>query len=156
VVYGAKVNLIDGLISDCGPSSRRKEKEGWFDISTLKEPFRVGRQETMGYELSKQLVGNTPTRCFIHGRRRRPDRNVEIILELVELGWVRPGNGSHDRSAVLRMRAVGPRFEQGAKVSQMWQNAATFAAVFACPTLRRFHHARNLRESGRRCTGCLR
>src|SRR6202790_2991169 len=55
-IYGAKVNLVDGLISDCGRIiAERKEKEGWFDISTLKEPFRVEGKKTMGYELVEQL-----------------------------------------------------------------------------------------------------
>src|ERR1700683_44654 len=52
IAYGAKVNLIDGLISDCAKIvNERKKDEGWFDISSLKEPFRVEGKKTMGYEL---------------------------------------------------------------------------------------------------------
>jgi len=55
VVYGAKVNLIDGLISDCGRIVANGKKRGLVDISTLKEPFRVEGKKTMGYELVEQL-----------------------------------------------------------------------------------------------------
>ena len=78
-VYGANVTLVDGLISDCGRMvAERKEKEGWFDISTLKEPFRVEGKKTMGYELVEQL-GLGISRCgfLSHGRRSGTDRNVE-------------------------------------------------------------------------------
>src|ERR1700730_12458745 len=54
--YGAHVTLVDGLISDCARMlAERKEKEGWFDVSTLKEPFRVEGKKTMGYEVAEQL-----------------------------------------------------------------------------------------------------
>src|SRR5882672_11328422 len=54
--YGAHVTLVDGLISDCGRMvAERKDKEGWFDVSTLKEPFRVEGKKTMGYEVAEQL-----------------------------------------------------------------------------------------------------
>src|SRR5215472_16234587 len=53
--YGAKVTLVDGLISDCAKLvAQRREQEGWFDISTLKEPFRVEGKKTMGYEVAEQ------------------------------------------------------------------------------------------------------
>src|SRR5204863_7017299 len=58
---GAEVTLIDGLITDCGAEiARRKEKEGWFDVSTLKEPYRVEGKKTLGYELAEQLGWNLP------------------------------------------------------------------------------------------------
>src|SRR6185437_1385863 len=53
---GAHVTLIDGLITDCGAEiARRKETEGWFDVSTLKEPYRVEGKKTLGYELAEQM-----------------------------------------------------------------------------------------------------
>ena len=59
--YGAHVTLVDGLISDCARMvAERKEKEGWFDVSTLKEPFRVEGKKTMGYEVAEQLGWRLP------------------------------------------------------------------------------------------------
>src|SRR5262245_58479427 len=58
---GAHVTLIDGLITDCGKIiAERKEQEGWFDVSTLKEPYRVEGKKTMGYELGEQLNWELP------------------------------------------------------------------------------------------------
>jgi threonine synthase len=58
---GAHVELIDGLITDCGAEiARRKDKEGWFDMSTLKEPYRVEGKKTLGYELAEQLNWQLP------------------------------------------------------------------------------------------------
>jgi threonine synthase len=58
---GADVTLIDGLITDCGRIvGERKEAEGWFDVSTLKEPYRVEGKKTMGYELAEQLDWTLP------------------------------------------------------------------------------------------------
>jgi threonine synthase len=55
---GAHVTLVDGLITDCGKIvAERKEAEGWFDVSTLKEPYRVEGKKTMGYELAEQMAG---------------------------------------------------------------------------------------------------
>src|SRR6266481_1672688 len=54
--FGSKVTLVDGLISDCGRMvAERKDAEGWFDVSTLKEPFRIEGKKTMGYEVAEQL-----------------------------------------------------------------------------------------------------
>src|SRR4029078_4255005 len=53
---GANVTLVDGLITDCGAEvAKRKDAEGWFDVSTLKEPYRVEGKKTLGYELAEQL-----------------------------------------------------------------------------------------------------
>src|SRR6266404_3326705 len=63
--YGAHVTLVDGLISDCARMvGERKEREGWFDISTLKEPFRVEGKKTMGYEVVEQLGWEYPEAVF--------------------------------------------------------------------------------------------
>src|SRR5713226_1002411 len=59
--YGAHVTLVDGLISDCARTvAQRAENEGWFDVSTLKEPFRVEGKKTMGYEIAEQLGWRLP------------------------------------------------------------------------------------------------
>src|SRR5438477_12827005 len=58
---GAHVTLIDGFITDCGAEiARRKEKEGWFDLSTLKEPYRIEGKKTLGYEIAEQLDWKLP------------------------------------------------------------------------------------------------
>jgi len=58
---GAEVHLVDGLITDCGRIvAERKESEGWFDLSTFKEPYRVDGKKTMGYELAEQLGWRLP------------------------------------------------------------------------------------------------
>src|SRR2546421_5576977 len=63
--YGAQVYLIDGLISDCARMvNERKQAEGWFDISTLKEPYRVEGKKTMGYEVAEQLDWKLPDAIF--------------------------------------------------------------------------------------------
>jgi threonine synthase len=62
---GAHLTLVDGLISDCGRMvAERKDQEGWFDVSTLKEPFRVEGKKTMGYEWPNKWGGACPTPSF--------------------------------------------------------------------------------------------
>src|SRR5438270_2277098 len=61
LIYGAKVTLVDGGVSDCMDIvERRKENEGWFDITSLKEPFRLEGKKTMGYEVAEQLGWELP------------------------------------------------------------------------------------------------
>ena len=135
-IYGAKVTLVDGLISDCGRMvAERKEKEGWFDISTLKEPFRVEGKKTMGYELVEQLGWEYPDAVFYPtGGGVGLIGMWKAFLEMEELGWVRPGK----RPKMIAVQASGcapvaRAFEQGASASQMWENAATFAAGLRVP-----------------------
>ena len=65
IAYGANMTLVDGLISDCARIvGERKKDEGWFDLSTLKEPFRVEGKKTMGYELVEQLGWEYPDAVF--------------------------------------------------------------------------------------------
>jgi threonine synthase len=135
-IYGAKVTLVDGLISDCGRIvAERKEKEGWFDISTLKEPFRVEGKKTMGYELVEQLGWEYPDAVFYPtGGGVGLIGMWKAFVELEELGWVRPGK--RPRMIAVQSSGCAPvvrAFEQGANVSQMWQDAATFAAGLRVP-----------------------
>lgn len=135
-LYGAKVTLVDGLISDCGRIvGERKEKEGWFDISTLKEPFRVEGKKTMGYELVEQLGWEYPAAVFYPtGGGVGLIGMWKAFIELEELGWVRPGK--RPRMIAVQSSGCAPvvrAFEQKEKVSQMWANAATFAAGLRVP-----------------------
>src|SRR5580704_16941599 len=88
--YGAHVTLVDGLISDCARMvAERKEKEGWFDVSTLKEPFRVEGKKTMGYEVAEQLGWRMP-----QGIIYPTGGGVGLIgmwkafQEMQDLGWI--------------------------------------------------------------------
>jgi threonine synthase len=135
-LYGAKVTLMDGLISDCGRMvAERKEKEGWFDISTLKEPFRIEGKKTMGYELVEQLGWEYPDAVFYPtGGGVGLIGMWKAFGELEELGWVRPDK----RPKMIAVQSSGcapvtRAFEQGEKTSTMWADAATFASGLRVP-----------------------
>jgi len=136
VAYGASVTLVDGLISDCARMvAERKEKEGWFDISSLKEPFRIEGKKTMGYELVEQLGWEYPDAVFYPtGGGVGLIGMWKAFDELEQLGWVKPGK----RPRMIAVQAAGcapvaRAFEEGADVSQMWEDAATFAAGLRVP-----------------------
>src|SRR5215813_13650468 len=135
-MYGANVTLVDGLISDCGRLvAERKEKEGWFDISTLKEPFRIEGKKTMGYELVEQLGWEYPEAVFYPtGGGVGLIGMWKAFQELEGLGWVKPGK----RPKMIAVQSAGcapvaRAFSEKEKVSQMWQNAETFAAGLRVP-----------------------
>jgi threonine synthase len=135
-MYGAKITLVDGLISDCGRMvAERKGKEGWFDISTLKEPFRIEGKKTMGYELVEQLGWEYPAAVFYPtGGGVGLIGMWKAFGELEELGWVKRGK----RPKMIAVQSAGcapvtKAFEQGEKASQMWTNAATFASGLRVP-----------------------
>ncbi len=136
ITYGANVTLVDGLISDCARIvTERKQQEGWFDISTLKEPFRVEGKKTMGYELVEQLDWEYPDAVFYPtGGGVGLIGMWKAFDEMEQLGWVKPGK----RPKMIAVQAAGcapvaRAFDEGASTSQMWQNAATFAAGLRVP-----------------------
>jgi threonine synthase len=136
VAYGAHVTLVDGLISDCARIvGERKKHEGWFDISTLKEPFRVEGKKTMGYELVEQLDWEYPDAVFYPtGGGVGLIGMWKAFEEMEQLGWVKPGK----RPRMIAVQAAGcapvaRAYDAGAQVSQMWQNASTFAAGLRVP-----------------------
>jgi len=136
VLYGANVTLVNGLISDCGRIvAERKEKEGWFDISTLKEPFRIEGKKTMGYELVEQMGWEYPAAVFYPtGGGVGLIGMWKAFIELEELGWVKPGR--RPRMIAVQSAGCAPvtrAFESSQKVSQMWENAETFAAGLRVP-----------------------
>ncbi len=90
---GAHLTLVDGLISDCGRMvAERKEKEGWFDVSTLKEPFRVEGKKTMGYEVAEQMGWNLPDAIlYPTGGGVGLIGMWKAFEEMEELGWVDKG-----------------------------------------------------------------
>jgi len=136
VAYGAKVTLVDGLISDCARIvNERKAEEQWFDISTLKEPFRVEGKKTMGYELVEQLGWEYPDAVFYPtGGGVGLIGMWKAFEELEQLGWVKSGR----RPRMIAVQAAGcapvtRAFDSGANSSQMWQNASTFASGLRVP-----------------------
>jgi threonine synthase len=136
VLYGANVTLVDGLISDCGRMvAERKEKEGWFDISTLKEPFRIEGKKTMGYELVEQLGWEYPEAVFYPtGGGVGLIGMWKAFIEMEELGWVR--SGKRPRMIAVQSAGCAPvvrAFEAHEAASTMWTNAATFASGLRVP-----------------------
>jgi threonine synthase len=134
--YGAKVTLVDGVISDCARIvSERKQDEGWFDISTLKEPFRVEGKKTMGYELVEQLGWEYPDAVFYPtGGGVGLIGMWKAFEELEQLGWVKPGK--RPRMFAIQSSGCAPvvrAFEEGSSASQMWQAPATSASGLRVP-----------------------
>ena len=136
VAYGANVTLVNGLISDCGRMvAEQKEKGGWFDISTLKEPFRIEGKKTMGYELVEQLGWKYPDAViYPAGGGVGLIGMWKAFGELEELGWVQPGK--RPRMIAVQSAGCAPMvraFENKLNASEMWQNAETFAAGLRVP-----------------------
>jgi threonine synthase len=136
MAYGANVTLVDGVISDCARIvGERKQREGWFDISTLKEPFRVEGKKTMGYELVEQLGWEYPDAVFYPtGGGVGLIGMWKAFEEMEQLGWVKPGK--RPRMFAIQSSGCAPvvqAFNDGAAASQMWQNAETAASGLRVP-----------------------
>jgi threonine synthase len=136
IAYGAKVTLVDGLISDCARIvNERKQAEGWFDISSLKEPFRVEGKKTMGYELVEQLGWQYPDAVFYPtGGGVGLIGMWKAFEEMEQLGWVAPGK----RPKMIAVQSSGcapiaRAFDEGKPSSEAWQNASTFASGLRVP-----------------------
>jgi threonine synthase len=133
--YGAHVTLVDGLISDCGRMvAERKEAEGWFDVSTLKEPFRVEGKKTMGYELVEQLGWEYPDAVFYPtGGGVGMIGMWKAFDEMEQLGWV---NGKRPKMIAIQSSGCAPvarAYREGAGASRMFENAETFASGLRVP-----------------------
>jgi threonine synthase len=133
--YGAQVTLVDGLIDDCGRIvAQRKEAEGWFDVSTLKEPYRVEGKKTMGYELAEQLGWTLPdVIVYPTGGGTGLIGMWKAFDEMERLGWI----GSK-RPRMISVQAEGcapiPRaFAEGQDVSVRFENAHTYASGLRVP-----------------------
>jgi len=132
---GAHVTLVNGLISDCARTvAERKDEEGWFDVSTLKEPFRVEGKKTMGYEVAEQLGWNLP-----QGIIYPTGGGVGLIGmwkafdEMEQLGWI-----GAERPRMVSVQAAGcapivKAWETGKSTSEKWTAAETFAAGLRVP-----------------------
>jgi threonine synthase len=144
---GANVTLIDGLITDCGKIvAERKEAEGWFDVSTLKEPYRVEGKKTMGYELAEQFVRNSGGSDRVPALLRLPD----VILyptgggtgligmwkafdEMEQMGWI---DSHRPRMVSIQSETCAPivgAFQAGERFAHEFENAATVASGLRVP-----------------------
>jgi threonine synthase len=133
--YGAHVTLVDGLISDCARIvAERKQQEGWFDISTLKEPFRVEGKKTMGYEVAEQLSWRMPQSIiYPTGGGVGLIGMWKAFDEMQQLGWI-----GAERPKMVSVQAEGcapivKAWNEGASAAEMWKNAATSASGLRVP-----------------------
>jgi threonine synthase len=135
--YGAKVTLVDGLISDCARMiAERKQAEGWFEISTLKEPFRVEGKKTMGYEVAEQLNWELPDAIFYPtGGGVGLIGMWKAFDEMEQLGWLKSGS---KRPKMVAVQASGcapviKAWNEHKPVAETWPNAHTLAAGLRVP-----------------------
>lgn len=133
--YGAHVTLVDGLISDCAKIvAERKEKEGWFDVSTLKEPFRVEGKKTMGYEVAEQLTWRLPNAIiYPTGGGVGLLGMWKAFEEMEELGWIGP---ERPRMVAVQSSGCAPivkAWDEGKAGAEFWTNAHTAAAGLRVP-----------------------
>jgi threonine synthase len=148
---GAHLTLVDGLISDCGRIvSERKQTEGWFEVSTLKEPYRIEGKKTMGYEVAEQFGWSVPDAILYPcGGGVGLIGMWKAFNELETLGWI----GSK-RPKMIAVQAQGcapivQAFEQGSESSAFWNDAYTVASGLRVPkALGDFLVLQAVRESG--------
>jgi threonine synthase len=148
---GADLQLLDGLITDCAKVVRKGvEEEGWFDLSTLKEPYRVEGKKTMGYELVEQLGGRLPDAIvYPTGGGTGLIGMWKAFDEMEALGWIGP-----ERPKMFTVQAAGcapvvRAWERGDDHAEPWQGAATYASGLRVPgAIGDFLMLRALRESG--------
>jgi threonine synthase len=132
---GANVNLIDGLITDCGRIvAERKAAEGWFDVSTLKEPYRIEGKKTLGLELAEQLGWRLPdVIVYPTGGGTGLIGMWKAFDEMEQLGWIGP---KRPRMVTVQADGCAPivkAFEQNHAKADAWQDAFTQAAGLRVP-----------------------
>ncbi len=148
---GAHLTLIDGLITDCGAEiARRKAGEGWFDMSTLKEPYRVEGKKTLGYELAEQMDWQLPdVILYPTGGGTGLIGMWKAFDEMEALGWV-----DSKRPRMFSVQAAGcapivRAFEAGETSATEFPDARTCASGLRVPkAVGDFLMLRILRESG--------
>lgn len=150
-VLGAHVELIDGLISDCGKIvASRKEAEGWFDISTLKEPYRVEGKKTMGYELAEQFDWELPeVVIYPTGGGTGLIGMWKAFDEMEQMGWIGP-----ERPRMISVQAAGcapivRAYSAGDEHAEPWIDPETIAAGLRVPAaVGDFLMLKAIRDSG--------
>jgi threonine synthase len=135
-LYGAAVTLVDGLITDAGKrAAELGSKLGWYDVSTLKEPYRIEGKKTMGYEVAEQLDWKLPDWIiYPTGGGTGMVGMWKAFAEMAALGWIDPVTRPH----MVTVQAAGcapiiRAYDAGAEKSEMWQNAATVADGLRVP-----------------------
>src|SRR5687768_2432191 len=125
-LYGAKVTLVDGLITDAGRMAAEEGQPlGWYDVSTLKEPYRVEGKKTLGYELAEQLAWRLPDWIiYPTGGGTGLVGMWKAFDELEAIGWIERGR----RPRMVSVQAAGcapivRAFEQGTEKAAPWENA---------------------------------
>ena len=132
---GAQTYLVNGLINDCGKIvGEGKDKVGWFDVSTLKEPYRIEGKKTMGLELAEQLGWELPDVIFYPtGGGTGLIGMWKAFAELKELGWVK---GNLPKMVAVQADGCAPivkAWENGEEHAPLWDNAYTKAAGIRVP-----------------------
>jgi threonine synthase len=148
---GATVFRVGGLINDCGRLvSEGKGKTGWFDVSTLKEPYRIEGKKTMGLELAEQLGWELPDVVFYPtGGGTGLIGMWKAFQELEEIGWI---GSRRPRMVAVQASGCAPivkAFEEGAEHAELWRNAQTLVSGIRVPVaVGDFIILRAVRESG--------
>ncbi len=149
--YGADVRYVEGLITDAGRLvGELSAKHGWFDVSTLKEPYRIEGKKTMGYELFEQLEGRLPDVIFYPtGGGTGMVGMWKAFDEMQSLGWI---GDRRPRMVTVQSTGCAPivrAFEEGTETAEMWENAQTIASGLRVPkAIGDFLILRAIRESG--------
>lgn len=132
---GAHVTLMDGLITDCGAEvARLKDAEGWFDVSTLKEPYRLEGKKTLGYELAEQLDWQLPdVIIYPTGGGTGLIGMWKAFDEMEALGWI-----GKTRPRMITVQAAGcapivRAFAEGKRTADEFPDAATLASGLRVP-----------------------
>jgi threonine synthase len=133
--FGAEVREMDGLISDCGRYvADQKEKEGWFEVSTLKEPYRIEGKKTMAYELWEQFEGKLPdVIVYPTGGGVGLIGMCKAFGEMEAMGWI---GGERPRMVAVQAAGCAPvveAFRRGAETAEFWNDAATIASGLRVP-----------------------
>ena len=150
-LQGAEVFLVDGLIDDCGRLVAEGEKAaGWFNCSTLREPYRIEGKKTMGLELAEQLGWQVPDVIFYPtGGGTGLIGMWKAFAELEELGWI---GSKRPRMVAVQAEGCAPMvkaWEDGVEHAPRWENAHTFAAGIRVPVaVGDFLILRAVRDSG--------
>ena len=134
--YGARLTLIDGLISDCGRRvAEGTEREGWFDLSTLKEPYRLEGKKTMGLEIAEQLDWTLPdVILYPTGGGTGLIGMWKAFNELEEMGWI---DDKRPRMICVQAEGCAPivrAFHKGEQFAAPWENPKTIAAGIRVPS----------------------